>query len=121
MNVAFPYRFDSRHRTAVANDADHIRDLIEQVLFTAPGERVNQPEFGCGLLQAVFGPNSPELTSTAQFLVQSALQQNLGDIINLTAVEVTSVDSTLTVTVEYILRTTQEQVVTQISRGGQSL
>jgi phage baseplate assembly protein W len=88
---------------------------------TPPGERVNQPDFGCGLLQAVVGPNSMEVASATQFLVQGALQQNLGDIINLTAVDVTAVDSTLTVTVEYILRTTQEQVVTQISRGGPTL
>lgn len=121
MNLAFPYRFDTRHRTAQSSDADHVRELIEQVLFTAPGERVNRPDFGCGLPQAVFGPNSPEVATAAQFLVQGALQQNLGDIINLVAVEITSQDSTLTVLVRYILRTTQEEVVAQFSRGGPGL
>ena len=66
---------------------DHIRDLIEQVLFTAPGERVNRPNFGSGLLQLVFAPNSDELAAATQFLVQGALQQWLGDLIQVEGVE----------------------------------
>ena len=118
MNVAFPYLFDGRGRTAEANDTDHIRDLIEQVLFTAPGERVNRPEFGCGLLQMVFAPNSSELATATQFLVQGALQQSLGDIINLTSVGVSQDDSSLTVTVQYTVRATQQQAVAEFTRGG---
>ena len=117
LNVAFPYRFDASGRTAQTNEPDHIRDLIEQVLFTAPGERVNRPDFGCGLLQLVFAPNSAELASATQFLVQGALQQSLGDIINLTGVAVSQEDSTLTVTVQYTIRDTQQQVVAQFVRG----
>jgi phage baseplate assembly protein W len=120
LKVAFPYRFDGRGRTAQANEQDHIRDLIEQVLFTAPGERVNRPDFGCGLLQLVFAPNSGELATATQFLVQGALQQSLGDIINLTNVVVSQADSTLTVTVQYTIRDTQQQVVAQFVRGGLS-
>lgn len=118
MNVAFPYLFDGRGRTAEANDPDHIRDLIEQVLFTAPGERVNRPEFGCGLLQMVFAPNSAELATATQFLVQGALQQSLGDIINLTNVGVSQDDSSLTVTVQYTIRATQQQAVAEFTKGG---
>jgi uncharacterized protein len=118
MNIAFPYRFDGRGRTAEANDDDHIRQMIEQVLFTAPGERVNRPDFGCGLLQMVFAPNSNEVATATQFLVQGALQQALGDVIDLTGVAVSADDSTLTVTVQYTVRTSQQQAVAQFKRGG---
>ena len=47
---------------------EHVRDLIEQLLFTSPGERVMRPDFGCGLLDLVFAPNSPELASTPRAL-----------------------------------------------------
>ena len=75
MNIDFPYQFDHRGRTAATDYENHIRDMIEQVLFTSPGERVNRPTFGSGLLQLVFAPNSDELAGTTQFLVQSALQE----------------------------------------------
>ena len=88
MQVDFPYHVDARGRTAPATDDDHVRDLIEQVLFTAPGERVNRPTFGSGLLQLVFAPNSDELATATQFLVQGALQQWLGDLIEVEAVDV---------------------------------
>ena len=79
MHVDFPYRFDARGRTAETDEADHIHDLIEQVLFTSPGERVMRPDFGSGLLQLVFAPNSEVLAATTQVLVQSALQRWLGE------------------------------------------
>lgn len=119
-NVAFPYRFDNSGRTAGATDNDHIRDLIEQVLFTSPGERVNRPDFGSGLMQAVFSPNSTEMLATTQFLVQGALQQNLASLIVVSKVDVSAADSTLTVTVSYMVRQTQQQQVAQFTRGSQS-
>ena len=79
----------------VADDDRHIRDLIEQLLFTNPGERVNRPEFGSGLGQLIFAPNSPELATAVQFLVQGALQQWLGDLIAVERVQVDAVDSAL--------------------------
>jgi len=69
-DIDYPYHFDSRGRTATADYADHVRDLIEQVLFTSPGERVNRPNFGCGLRQLIFAPASDELATATQFLVQ---------------------------------------------------
>ena len=74
------------------------------MLFTAPGERVNRPDFGSGLLQLVFAPNSDELAATTQVLVQGALQQWLGDLISVEEVQVEAVDATLTVIVRYIVR-----------------
>ena len=117
MDLDFPYHFDARGRTATTDRNDHIRDLIEQVLFTTPGERVNRPTFGCGLLQLVFAPNSDELAATTQFLVQSALQQWLGDLIQVEAVETLSEDSTLRVTVRYLVRRTQTREVAEFVRG----
>jgi phage baseplate assembly protein W len=67
-----------------------VRDLIDQLLFTNPGERVNRPDFGSGLLQLIFAPNSPELAAALQFTVQAALQQWLGDVIQVQALEVSS-------------------------------
>jgi len=116
--IAFPYRIDGRGRTAEADEDVHIRDLIEQVLFTSPGERVMRPDFGCGLLALTFEPNSPELAATVQFLVQGALQQWLGHLIAVEAVEVTSVESTLRVCVQYAIRRNDERVSAQFSFGG---
>ena len=108
MNIAFPYRVDGRGRTAEAEHDDaHLRDLIEQVLFTVPGERVNRPDFGCGLLQLVFAPNSAELAATLQVLVQGSLQQWLGDLMRIDEVQAESVDSTLSVRVRYTVLRTQ--------------
>lgn len=112
----YPYGFDTRGRTAGTTDNDHIRDMIEQVLFTAPGERVNRPTFGSGVLQLLFAPNSPELAATTQFLVQGALQQWLGDAIAIEDVSVESVDATLTVKVTYVIRTTQQRQTATFSR-----
>ena len=111
MQLQFTLQFDNIGRTSETNENGHIRDLIEQVLFTNPGERVNHPDFGCGLLQLVFQPNSDELSITTQYLVQSSLNRWLGDIIEVLNVEVENIESILLVTVVYnILRTQQRQV-----------
>lgn len=118
MNIDFPYHFDGRGRTADAGYEEHIRDLIEQVLFTSPGERVNRPDFGSGLLQLAFAPNSNELAAATQFLVQGALQQWLGDLILVESVQVESQDSELRVSIQYVIRRTQQRTTSQFSRGG---
>lgn len=116
MNLQFPYGFDPSGRTAQVTQDQHIRDLIEQVLFTVPGERVNRPDFGCGLGQLVFAPNSIELATATQFLVQGALQQVLGSLISLNDVNVSAQDNQLLVVVVYTVRMSQEQQVAQFSR-----
>ncbi|MGH4024791.1 MAG: GPW/gp25 family protein [Pseudonocardiaceae bacterium] len=108
MHIDFPFRIDARGRTADTDDDAYIRDLIEQVLFTAPGERVNLPTFGSGVLGLVFEPNSAELATATEFLVQSALQQWLGDVVEVHGVEVSSEDSTLRVAVRYRPRTSPQ-------------
>ena len=119
MNLDFPFHFDMRRRTAEAGD-DHIRDLIEQVLFTAPGERVNRPDFGSGLLPLVFAPNSDQLAATTQYLVQGSLQQFLGDLIEIQAVEVSNDDAMLRVIVRYVIRRSQIAQVAEFTRGGET-
>jgi phage baseplate assembly protein W len=117
MNLDYPLHFDGRKRTANTNDADHVRDLIEQILFTAPGERVNRPDFGSGVMQLVFAPNSPELAATVQFTVQGALQQYLGHLIEIHNVEAESDEATLRIIIDYVIRRTQERVQSEFTRG----
>jgi phage baseplate assembly protein W len=100
-DVDFPYQFDDRGRTATTGRDDYIRDLIEQLLFTAPGERVMRPELGTGVLALVFEPNSATLAATTQMLVQGALQLYLSDLIAVQGVEVINDDSALRVEVRY--------------------
>lgn len=125
-NIDFPYNIDNRGRTAILEDDDirdfnrwgrqaitgyekHIIDMIEQLLFTTPGERVNRPDFGSGLLSLIFSPNSPELAAAMQALMQAAIERWLGDLIDIQTLDVTSEDSTLRITLQYLLRLTDEQ------------
>ena len=117
MNIDFPFHFDSRGRTAVTDDDDHIKDMIEQFLFTNPGERVNRPDFGSGLLQMVFAPNSPELATALQFTIQAGLQRWLSDLVEVRNLEVTSEDSTLRVVVQYVVKRTGAQQTQTFEKG----
>ncbi|MFD1660248.1 GPW/gp25 family protein [Streptomyces caeni] len=104
MHIGFPFRVDSRGRTAAADDEDHARALIEQVLFTAPGERVNRPDFGSGLRQLVFESAAGELATATRALVHAALQQWLPAEVGVQAVDVAVADPTAEVTVRYRTR-----------------
>jgi phage baseplate assembly protein W len=116
VNVAFPYLVDTRGRTATVDEDAHVRDLIEQVLFTAPGERVNRPTFGSGLLGLVFEPNGEALAAATEHTVQGALQLWLGEVILVESVDVAAVESTLEVTVSYIVRRTEERRTVTVAR-----
>ena len=116
MNLRFPYGFDGRGRTTEADDERHIRDMIEQVLFTTPGERVNRPTFGSGAQQLVFAPNSDALAAALRLSVQAGLQQWLGDVIDVHDVRVETSDSTLRLEVQYALRRTGETRVATLAR-----
>jgi hypothetical protein len=105
----YPFHVDGRGRAATTTTDDHIRDLIYQVLFTAPGERVNLPDFGCGIRQLLFMGNSDALAISTQFLVQGSLQRWLGDLIQLEKVQVTNLNETLTVMVVYVRRDNNER------------
>jgi phage baseplate assembly protein W len=118
MYIDYPFAYDRRGRTAETGYEDHIRDMIEQILFTVPGERVNRPDFGSGVLQLVFAPNSPELAATTQHLLHAALQQWLGDHIVVEAVAVESEDATLHIRVDYIIRRTQQRQTASFQQAG---
>jgi phage baseplate assembly protein W len=94
--------------------------LIEQVLFASPGERVNLPDFGSGLLQLVFAPNSVELAAATQFSVQGALQKWLSGYIRVVSVQAQAEDAVLTVTVAYSLLNTDVTQVQTFVYGGLS-
>jgi phage baseplate assembly protein W len=117
MNIAFPFRFDLGGRTAACDDARHVREMLEQLLFTNPGERVNRPEFGSGLLQLVFAPNSLELAAALQFTARAAIQQWLGDVLDLQALDVAADDAALRVSVRYAVRRTGESRTETFERG----
>lgn len=104
MFLDHPFHFDGRGRAATTDADDHVQDMIYQVLFTNPGERVNRPDFGCGLRQLVFMPNSDALATATQFLVQGALQRWLADVIQVEQVRVTSEEERLVVDVVYVRR-----------------
>jgi phage baseplate assembly protein W len=97
-----PFHFDAKGRTATTDADDHVKDMIFQVLFTNPGERVNRPDFGCGLLQLVFMPNSDALATSTQFMVQGSLQRWLADVIQVEQVLVTNEEERLVVDVAFV-------------------
>jgi phage baseplate assembly protein W len=124
MDLFFPYQIDGRRRTREArrdqDNDEYIKGLIEQILFTAPGERVMRPDFGSGIQQLLFAGNTPELATTTQMLVQGALQQWLGNLIITESVVIEAIDSALHVEVIYIVRRTQAQQRVNFTRGMQS-
>ena len=108
MQLDFPLQINGDGRTKKVNEEEHIRQLIEQVLFTVQGERINRPAFGSGINQLVFAPNSQELATSTQLLIQAALQQWLGDIISVESVIVRNNDSRLDISIKYVIITTQQ-------------
>jgi phage baseplate assembly protein W len=118
LNIAFPYQFDGRGRTAEAAIADYVSQLVEQTLFTSPGERVNLPDFGSGLLQLPFAPNSMEMAAATQFAVQGALQKWLGSYLKVESVTASAQEAALTVTVTYVLLATDVTQVQTFVYGG---
>jgi phage baseplate assembly protein W len=118
MNLAFAYNFDATGHTAQTDLLTHIRDMIEQILFTSPGERVNRPTFGSGTAQLVFAPNSDVLAGAQQQAIQAGLQQWLSDLIRVQSVTVSANDATLQITVVYTVIQTQQRQTQQFVYGG---
>jgi phage baseplate assembly protein W len=117
VNIDYPYAIDRTGRTAAIGRDDHVRDMIEEILFCAPGERVNRPDFGCGLLQLVFSPNSPELAAALEITTQAALQRWLADVIDVIALDVVADDSTIRASIDYVVRATGELQSAVIERA----
>jgi phage baseplate assembly protein W len=122
VQIDYPFRIDGRGRTALSDDDGHIRDMIEQVLFTSPGERVNRPDYGTRLLDLVFDPNSDVLAATMEFTITRALQQEFADDIQVDSVQLTPSDDTLLVDISYLrkadLRLEQVRIGVPLPAGG---
>ena len=101
-------------RITASGGDDAIRGKIIQVLFTAPGERVNVPDFGCGLFNLVFEPNDAILAAAMEFTVGQALSRWLGDEIVLDGVDVEAEEETVTIQVAYTKRQDLSQQAVQI-------
>lgn len=118
LNIDFPFHFDGRGQTALTNENEHIRDMIEQFLFTSPGERVNRPDFGSGILQLIFAANSSELVAEPlQFTVQAGLQQWLSGVIVIHELAVSSENSSLSIDLSYQVVGTEEIISARFSRS----
>src|SRR5262249_13391892 len=118
MNIDYPFHFDALGRTESIDEDDHVRDMIEKLLFTNPGERVNRPAFGSGLLQWIFASSSSWRAAALHLLGQAALQQWLSDVIQVQALQVSSEDSKLQVELKYLVLSTAEQRTDVFVRGG---
>lgn len=103
--LKYPFAIDAGGgRAAEEQDYDaYVRQLIRQVLMTAPGERINRPDFGAGIRRMVFAPNNPAAASLTQTLVYQALSKWLATVIKVEEVAVTSEDEKLFITVHYLV------------------
>jgi phage baseplate assembly protein W len=117
-DVAFPLQVAAHGRVAGAHYDDHVAQMIEQVLFTSPGERVNRPDFGCGVLQMVFGPDAEAQAAAAQFLVLASLQRWLGEVILVQSVTVQARGSTLAIVIQYVVRATGQTSTRSFAMAG---
>jgi phage baseplate assembly protein W len=117
MQIKYPFQVSDHGRVATTDNPQHVYQMIEQLLFTAPGERVNLPTLGCAVEQLVFASNSPELATATQGLIHGALQQWLGDVIRVEAVQVQKADSSLEITVQYTILRTQRRHTSTFERS----
>jgi phage baseplate assembly protein W len=108
LNIDVPFHVDSRGRTALTSDSDHLSDMLKLLLFTHPGERVNRPDFGGGCLQLPFNLDSLELAAALKFNLQANLQRWLGDLVDVRDLTVTAEQATLTVCLKYVVRPTNQ-------------
>ena len=99
--LSFPFQFTAAGGVATADIETHLRQRIEQVLFTSPGERVMLPEFGCGARSLVFRGNNEALAAATEFTLAKALQSTLGSQVMINAVNVRNEEETLHVEIVY--------------------
>ena len=116
LNIAVPFHVDGRGRTALCGDNRHLLEMLELLLFTSPGQRVNRPDFGGGVRGLVFGGNSPELAAALRFSLQANLQRWLGDLLEVVDLLTAAEDSTLTVDIRYRVRGNPQEQTAQFQR-----
>jgi phage baseplate assembly protein W len=113
--VSFPLRLDGYGRTVTVPTDTAVRELLAELLFTSPGERLNRPELGCGLIELIFDASTDELRAATQFQVTATIQQWLGDVLTVVAVEVRSFGTTIEVAVKYRLPSGGDVMSTTVS------
>ncbi len=113
----YPFKINHLGRTSTANFEEHIRQLIEQVLFTSPGERVNRPDLGSDVLALIFSPDSPKLSTTIAANIRSSLAKYLSDLVTVENIGISHKNSSLAITVKYVIRKTQSKQVTEFRRN----
>ncbi|MBV9097473.1 MAG: GPW/gp25 family protein [Frankiaceae bacterium] len=102
-HIAFPLATGRSGGVATVGHKAYVEQLVEQLLFTSPGERVNRPTFGCGLEGLVFGTLTDEVITATRYVVQASLQKWLRDFIDVDDVAIAATGGQLTVTVKYTL------------------
>ena len=109
--IAYPFAIDTGFGQLATEDdfAEHVEQLIKQVLLTNPGERINRPDFGCGIRRMLFAPNSQESASLAQVTIFQALEKWLGSLISVNKVEVAAENELLKIHITYLLKVRKER------------
>ena len=115
-SIGFPFAINESGSTArISNRSEYIRGKIIQILFTAPGERVNQPEFGCGLLNLVFEPNDAVLATAVEYSIGQSLTRWLADDISVDGVNADKVDGNILIEVAYTIKKDLSRSAVRIS------
>jgi uncharacterized protein len=109
----FPFAVPAGGRIVASGGSEAVRAKIIQVLFTAPGERVNKPDFGCGVFNLVFDPNNLVLAAALEFTIGQALSRWLRNDIAVHAVNVASEEEQILIEVVY---TTKQDLARQAVR-----
>jgi phage baseplate assembly protein W len=118
-DYAYPFAIGPSGQANQTTYEAHVAQMVRQVLLTTPGERVDLPDFGCGLRRIVFASHDPSLDSTTQMLVEQALKRWLGDQIDVRRVRVlppseTADEGEFAISIEYLVRETQRTDETQV-------
>ena len=118
MYLDLSYRADGTGRTATTEAAARrVRNLIEAVLFTAPGERLNRPDFGSGIHEMLFDGNSEALATAADFLIRAAVHRHLAELVTIEALSVQRTGGELRVTLVYVVTGEDERRSDSFVRG----
>jgi uncharacterized protein len=110
-SIRYPFAIDKGFsKLAEETDYDrHVVQLIKQVLFTNPGERINRPDFGCGIRRMVFAPNSDVSANLSQVIINQSLEKWMGTVIELNDVQVNNIEERLEIKIVYLVRATQQR------------
>jgi phage baseplate assembly protein W len=110
-SIRYPFAIDKGFgKLAEETDYDrHVEQMIKQVLFTNPGERINRPDFGCGIRRMVFAPNSDVSANLSQVLINQSLERWMGTVIELNDVQVNNIEERLEIKIVYLVRATQQR------------